>query len=51
MIGPANGVRIWLACGVTDLQREMDSLAEEVRNWLRILSSAGRSCFAGGGEI
>jgi transposase len=34
MIGPGHGTRIWLACGVTDLRRGMDSLAGEVRQKL-----------------
>jgi hypothetical protein len=29
MTGSANGARIWLACGVTDMRRGMDSLAGE----------------------
>lgn len=34
MIGPANGVRIWLACGLTDMRRGMDSLAARVQQQL-----------------
>jgi transposase len=34
MIGPANGVRIWLACGLTDMRRGMDSLAAQVQQQL-----------------
>lgn len=34
MIGPASGVRIWLAWGVPDMRRGMDSLAGEVQQKL-----------------
>jgi transposase len=34
MIGPANGARIGLACGVTDMRRGMDSLAAQVQQQL-----------------
>ena len=27
MIGPAPGVRVWLACGRTDMRKGMDGLA------------------------
>ena len=36
MIGPANGVRIWLACGLTDMRRGMDSLAAQVQQKLAV---------------
>jgi transposase len=34
MIGPSSGVKIWLACGVTDMRRGMDSLAAQVQQKL-----------------
>ncbi len=34
MIGPPSGVRIWLACGVTDLRNGFDGLAAIVRTQL-----------------
>jgi transposase len=34
MIGPPSGVRIWLACGVTDLRNGFDGLAALVQTQL-----------------
>ena len=34
MIRPGNGTRIWLACGLTDMRRGMDSLAAQVQQKL-----------------
>jgi len=34
MIGPPSGVRIWLACGVTDLRNGFDGLAAIVQTQL-----------------
>jgi transposase len=34
MIGPASGTKIWLACGVTDMRRGMDSLAGDLQQKL-----------------
>jgi len=34
MIGPPTGVRIWLACGVTDLRNGFDGLAALVQTQL-----------------
>jgi transposase len=34
MIWPSSGVKIWLACGVTDMRRGMDSLAAQVQQKL-----------------
>lgn len=34
MIGPPSGVRIWLACGVTDLRNGFDGLAAIVQTRL-----------------
>jgi transposase len=34
MIGPVSGTKIWLACGITDMRRGMDSLAAQVQQKL-----------------
>lgn len=31
MIGPRGEARVWLACGITDMRRGMDSLAAQVQ--------------------
>ena len=36
MIGPPPGVRIYLACGVTDMRRGFDSLAAQVQTALQL---------------
>jgi transposase len=36
MIGPAGNVRIYLACGVTDMRRGFDTLAAQVQTMLRL---------------
>jgi transposase len=35
MIGPGTGVRIYLACGVTDVRKGIDGLAAVARGHLR----------------
>ena len=51
MISPANGTRIWLACGITDMRRGFGTLWRRGsgRSWRRILSAGRSSYFADGG--
>jgi transposase len=35
MIGPAGNVRIYIACGVTDMRRGFDTLAAQVQTMLK----------------
>jgi len=35
MIGPKSGTQIWLACGLTDMRRGMNSLAAQVQEKLK----------------
>ena len=35
MIGPAGNVRVYIACGVTDMRRGFDTLAAQVQTMLR----------------
>lgn len=36
MIGPSGPVRVYLACGVTDMRKGMDGLAAQVQTMLRL---------------
>ncbi len=36
MIGPPTGVRVYLACGVTDMRRGVDDLAAQVQRVLAL---------------
>jgi transposase len=35
MIGPAGNVRVYIACGVTDMRRGFDTLAAQVQTMLQ----------------
>ena len=43
MIGPGSGVRVYLACGVTDMRKGIDGLAAKAQEVLRQDPCSGRS--------
>ncbi len=51
MIGPSGPVRVYLACGVTDMRKGMDGLAAQVQTMLRLIRMAGRSTRSGGAAV
>jgi transposase len=47
MIGPGTGVRVYLACGVTDMRKGIDGLAAKGQEVLRQDLARGRSSHSG----
>ncbi len=43
MIGLPSGVRVWLACGYTDMRKGMDGLAMPVQQGLAVSTGRGSS--------
>jgi hypothetical protein len=43
MIGPGTGVRVYLACGATDMRKGIDGLAAKAQEVLRQDPCSGRS--------
>ncbi len=51
MIGPGTGVRVYLACGVTDMRKGIEGLAALAQDVLRQKPTSGAVLPFGGGVV